>query len=522
MAEEPKVNMLREIVLGFDLMVATVFEGICLPGKAARLLHERYGSPRLYWTVTAVALPAAFGYVALGVESAFWEAKVQSEVIRNYGLLAAAFGAGVLAAWRSVINQKQANTAEQGQITDRYSKAVEMLSDEKARTRVGAVYALDRIAQDSVVRDHIPVMEVLGEFLRNPPYNTETNERAITLLDQPKTAESAKGASTDAEPAPIQCPDVHAALDAIGARNQAQIAHEKRIGFTLSLERAKIRNLDLERANLADLNLSRADLSDARLLFANLNGANLNGASLLGADLSGANLNGADLSGADLSGANLRGRDLRGVDLSGAKLRAADLSDANLRGVDLSGARLFGAELSRANLDGADLTDANLDGADLTDANLRYVKLVGVDLRDTKLDEENLRYTNLSAANLGGMDLEGADLGDANLENARFGDANLSGAKLRGVNLNGAYLRGSDLRRADLAGANLVGADLGSANLGVTNFERADLAGADLTNVTDLKQSQIDDCLPACPPKNLRDDLIWPFVERDGKWVKGE
>lgn len=69
--------------------------------------------------------------------------------------------------WRALVAQKQINVTEQGQITDRISKAVEGLSAEKTvkdadgeftkpnlEVRIGAIYALERIAQDSL-RDHI-------------------------------------------------------------------------------------------------------------------------------------------------------------------------------------------------------------------------------------------------------------------------------------------------------------------------------------------------------------------------------
>ena len=57
--------------------------------------------------------------------------------IRNIGLvLAAAFGAPFVA-WRSLVAQRQAVTAEQGLITDRINKAVAGLGEEKTYNRLG-------------------------------------------------------------------------------------------------------------------------------------------------------------------------------------------------------------------------------------------------------------------------------------------------------------------------------------------------------------------------------------------------
>ena len=54
---------------------------------------------------------------------------------------------------------------EQGQVTDRYTKAIEQLGSDKLDVRIGGIYALERIARDSA-RDHPTVMEVLTAFIR--------------------------------------------------------------------------------------------------------------------------------------------------------------------------------------------------------------------------------------------------------------------------------------------------------------------------------------------------------------------
>ena len=60
------------------------------------------------------------------------------------------------------------NVAREGQITDRFAKAIELLgsADENSEPqmvlRLGAIYSLERIARDSP-RDHWTVMEVLTE-----------------------------------------------------------------------------------------------------------------------------------------------------------------------------------------------------------------------------------------------------------------------------------------------------------------------------------------------------------------------
>ena len=184
----------------------------------------------------------------------------------------------------------------------------------------GAIRSLARVAQDSVDRDHIPVMEVLTEFIRTPPYQ-EAAKRAEARreAENARKEENDAGANTDMPP-PVQCPDIHAALQVIAERNDAQKERENKVYFKPSLTRAALRELDLR-----DANLTEADLTDA-----NLTGANLGGANLTNASLDGANFAGADLTGADLTSANFDGADLTGADLTSANFDGADLTGANL------------------------------------------------------------------------------------------------------------------------------------------------------------------------------------------------
>jgi hypothetical protein len=230
---------------------------------------------------------------------------------------------------------------EQGQVTDRYSKAIEQLSSDKLDVRVGGIYALERITRDSP-RDHPTIMEVLAAFIRDhsreqwPPaeYGAEPPERATR-------------------------PDVQAAATVIGRRT---IQH------------------DSQRINLAD-----ADLIGAHLARANLTGASLYRANLTGANLYRADLTGADLTGADLTGTRLNSANLFDGNLTGAYLTGADLTGTFLAGAYLTGAYLAGANLSSTYLDDANLTNAVLDDANLTNANLRGTDLTGVNLTGTNL-----------------------------------------------------------------------------------------------------------------------------------------
>ncbi len=223
----------------------------------------------------------------------------RSEVLRNFGLLALGVVGSVFGIWRSVIAllnvraaQEQGRIAEQGNIADRFAKAAEMLSADNPRARTGAIRSLARVAQDSVDRDHIPVMEVLTEFIRTPPYQEAAKQRA-----------EARGEAD--MPPPVQCPDIHAALQVIAERNDAQKERENKVYFKPSLTRAALRELDLRDANLTEAELSDANLTGADLAYATLTNASLDFADLTSANLDGSNLTGADLAFANLTGASL-------------------------------------------------------------------------------------------------------------------------------------------------------------------------------------------------------------------------
>ncbi len=72
---------------------------------------------------------------------------------------------------------RQLQQAEQGQITDRFTSAIEQLGSDKLEIRLGGIYALERIAGDSLAmesspgRDYATIMEVLTAYVReNAPW----------------------------------------------------------------------------------------------------------------------------------------------------------------------------------------------------------------------------------------------------------------------------------------------------------------------------------------------------------------
>jgi uncharacterized protein YjbI with pentapeptide repeats len=270
----------------------------------------------------------------------------------------------------------QLQIAQQGQVTERFTRAIDQLGHAKLDVRLGGIYALERIANDSP-GDRATIAEVLTAFVRGhapwPP----------RLEDQPS-------ADTPIEQIPemqVRAPDVQAALTVL-ARRQPSPEPSGRP----DLHATDLRTANLVDANLRGINLNDAQLQGARLDGAQLQGANLVDASLQDASLVGAQLQGAHLEGAHLQRASLYRAELQSARLDGAQLQRASLIDAQLQDASLVGADLRGAHLERAQFQGAHL-DAELQDAQ---ANSETIWPVGFDPRldgvvlDESLDDPAL------------------------------------------------------------------------------------------------------------------------------------
>ncbi len=300
-------------------------------------------------------------------------------------------------------------------IPERFSKAIEHLGHEKIETRFAAIYALEKIAQDSP-KDHWTIMEILAAFIRENAPVTQSDEDELPELTKIPT-------------------DIQTALTVIARRD----AHKDPVNQKLDL-----RDIDITGADLMEANLSGVILMGANLQWVNFIGANLSQANLTEANLCGAILYEANLQNANLSEANLQEAVLRKANLSRAMLYEADLEGAVLYDANLQEAILYNANLQEtilcdANLQGANFEGSNLPGANLIGSNLRGAKLIGANLEGILLSTANLEHANLYEANLQ----------DANLYEANLQQANLSGTNLEAVIFQKANLCGANLSRSE-------------------------------------------------------------------------
>jgi uncharacterized protein YjbI with pentapeptide repeats len=270
-------------------------------------------------------------------------------IITSLGTTATIFGGGIL-----FLNFSQ---GENRLITERFTKSIEQLGNHEETIRIGGIYALERIANDSP-RDAWTIMEVLSSFIRGK--------------------QDIKGQDTF-QPSPIRT-DAQAALTVIKRRSIELEDSTKYLDLSFT---------NLHEANLVDGNFDRIRLNNSILTQADLRKANLNLANLSNANLSNANLSNAKLNDTNLIQTNLTHANLSSTDLNEANLNKANLSDAIL-----DGAKLVNASLGNTNLTSAILIGANLRGATLSKANLSKTDLSGADLYKTNLSDANINKTD--------------------------------------------------------------------------------------------------------------------------------
>ena len=101
-------------------------------------------------------------------------------------------GALVYTARHFTLSRRSLELTEQGQVTERYTKAIEQLGSDKLDVRIGGIYALERVARDSA-NDQPTVTEVLAAFIREhshdqwPPTEPSSRMAWATRGRQAKT-----------------------------------------------------------------------------------------------------------------------------------------------------------------------------------------------------------------------------------------------------------------------------------------------------------------------------------------------
>lgn len=291
--------------------------------EKARWLGALFGTALL--ALFCLCAIAAFAIVMATIGSAF-QPTSPGPNLGTGALITGLLGAPFLI-WRTIVAQKTVDLQREGHITDRIAKAVEQLGTEKTvkriheipryqkeggvwrrddngrlieairpdgtplvdresheltvpniEVRIGGLYALERIAQDSMLheggREHLPVMEIICSYIREnaPAQNLEPAKPPFSRK-KPRT-------------------DIQVALTIIGRRSKAQVDWEAQNHYRLDL-----RGSDLDGSDFRKGNFSAAMFHHSRFEAALFNETSLHGSQFYGALLNYATFWQAELVG---------------------------------------------------------------------------------------------------------------------------------------------------------------------------------------------------------------------------------
>jgi hypothetical protein len=244
---------------------------------------------RLRWAILAILIVAFLWFVPQ-LQGEYFSHKVPAkqrpalvnEYRRTWAQIIGGFGLllGLYFTWRRIeISQRELEATRDQQVTERFTRAIDQLGasdgdgEPRLEVRLGGIYALERIAGDSLAmenypgRDYATVMEVLTAYVRE-----NTLQAPRPSIESAEAASISNGASANADegaeqPARLEAvrptADIQAILDVLG---RAQTRAPKEYHTRLDLHESNLRGANLRGANLRGANLQRANLQDADLL----------------------------------------------------------------------------------------------------------------------------------------------------------------------------------------------------------------------------------------------------------------
>ena len=366
--------------------------------KRLPFLYARYKANQQAANEIGLALAALFAllclfllpYDALGIKDVL---ELYIKIVGGTAVLAAAFFA-----W------KRLEVNQQGQITERFTRAIDQLGathsngEKNLEVRLGAIYALERIAQESQ-RDHWPIMEVLTAYVR----------------EHAKRPKNASGAWSDEklEPSP---PDIQAIMTVLARRR-----HE--------FEDEGMHVLDLSKIHLDGVNCSNGFFRKA--------------------NFASSSIKNADFDGVFAEKVNFGDSCLYNISMNQARLREASLWLARLKVVSFENSTMIGVSFEESNVSNCFFSNSDFSRSSFEEANLTDSKILNSDFCHA-----NMRYVNLEETSFVDVNLKGVALLYSNLKNSMFRRVVLAGADLSGAEMS------TDLTDSCLAGASLVKATI--------------------------------------------------------------
>jgi uncharacterized protein YjbI with pentapeptide repeats len=271
----------------------------------------------------------------------------------------------------------------EGQITERFTRAVEQLGSEKPEIRIGGIYALERIASESdshyeqaiwTLAEYVQLVRPSFRWPQGSSSEDERYQEPFSPFDIFPPHEIL-----------IEKPDLPTDIQLI-----VRVISRRRKG-TDTGERVQLafRDIDLRQADFRFSELTAAAFLTCDQRNAWFAGGKLSRSQLLRCHLDDAVFTGADLTRAFIQHCTLRMAMLSNVRAQNANFYGTDLSrcmawEANLEGATIAYAKADDASFLQANLTMTDFTGTTLSRASFKQATTHTTNFCGIDLSSVR------------------------------------------------------------------------------------------------------------------------------------------
>jgi len=347
--------------------------------------------------------------------------------IDKFGLMIGGLAGLILAAQRTKTAQRTAENAEQGQITDRFSKAVELLSSENVTTRVGGIYALKRIAEDSASRDHEPAMNTIASFIQSASPYQQTIEHNNDIANR-----IANGIDTIDWKA-IRAPDVFAALETLSRRTEKQVKYECQADYAVEI---------------GECNLSYFDLTKIKVTKVSIEGCNLKGSILDGAEFNGVFADGVNFSSGRIHGFLSNRSQFNGADLNNIELFDSYIENSCFDHSAFRGSHLNGATFNTCEMQCSDFSFTTIEESEFKNSQMSATAFSGSDITKLTLTSTNLQDSDFAGATVIQSDFSNSTFSNANLSHAVFSNCNFYACIFDGCSISGTRFINCNIERS--------------------------------------------------------------------------
>jgi uncharacterized protein YjbI with pentapeptide repeats len=307
-------------------------------------------------------------------------------------------GAAVIQYRKHKIAEIDLADTHDAKMSERLSMAIEHLAADKLHIRIGALYELRRLAEDSP-RDRASIQEIVTQFLNGK--RDEIEELSRAHADNVPRYKNGRIVFLKLPSLPS---DITVALNMLfflhknyrdDYKEDCEIMWDCLDARYLNLRALPFVNASLWEARFDGASLYEAHFDDANILEAHFDDANLVGAHFDGALLDEAHFDGANLKEAHFDSEYFEGTHFNGAFLGDAHFDGAEFWETHFDGADLYKAHFDGAEFWDTHFDSASLYEAHFDDAEFWDT-----RFDGAILLDAHFDDANLIGAHFDGANI--------------------------------------------------------------------------------------------------------------------------